>query len=159
MKLANIILSVITLALSVYVFYVSNQFPEVLNEVPGPGIWPRALSVCLFGVSLFLLFTTIFSGKKAETNQGSEQKEEHPFLAKRTLRVYIMMGVALVYLVIMMLVGFIISTALFIVVIMLFMGEKKIWLVIVIGTGSSLGLYFLFYNVFRVLLPAGLLFY
>ena len=159
MKLANIILSFIMLALSVYVFYVSRQFPEVLDMVPGPGIWPRVLSVCLFGVSLFLLVTTILSGKKAESNQSNGQKGEHTFLAKRTLRVYIMMGIALVYLVLMMLAGFIISTALFIIAIMLFMGEKKIWLALAIGTGSSLGLYFLFYGIFHILLPAGLLFY
>lgn len=164
MKLANIILSVITLALSVHVFYVCRQFSEVVDSVPGPGIWPKALSICLFGVSLYLLVTTVIFSKKSvlnktiETSEDNRQEEQNIFSATGTIRAYIMMGIALVYLVFMMLVGFKISTTLFIIFIMLFMGEKRIWLALVTGVGSSVGLYFLFYNIFRINLPVGMLF-
>jgi len=166
MKLANIILSVITLALSVYIYYVSRQFPEVLDSVPGPGIWPGILSLCLFGVSLFLLVTTIITWKKpllkavekTELSKDRGQTEERIFSGKGTIRVYILMGIALIYLVLMMLVGFLISSAIFMIVTMLFMGEKRIWLAALVGVGASLGLYLIFFNVFRILLPAGALF-
>jgi type VI protein secretion system component VasK len=163
MKLANIILSVITALLSVYVFYVCIQFPEVVDSVPGPGIWPRAVSICLFVVSLFLLFRTIFSKKDRNEKENvpdsdNSQEKTRVFLNQKMFRVYIMMGIAVVYLGLMMLAGFIIATALFIAVIMIFMDEKKILFALAVGLGSSLGMYFLFYQVFRIILPPGLLF-
>ncbi|MBK5246357.1 MAG: tripartite tricarboxylate transporter TctB family protein [Peptostreptococcaceae bacterium] len=100
MKKGNLIFAGVFSALAIFIMYFAMQLPKARNGVPGPGYWPILISVVM-------LVAAITVGIKAFTT-----KDDTPLVlgASDHIRVYIAMGLLIVYLLGMYYIGFGIAT-------------------------------------------------
>ncbi len=103
MKKGNIVVSVISIIFALYVMAVSSTFPPSRNGVPGPGVVPTLISILILISAVSLLISTIL-----DKNPQPQLKLYTPSVC----RVYIVMGVLVVYTILLPILGIIIMNAL-----------------------------------------------
>lgn len=141
---ANVLLGLSTGLISLYVF--SHSFTLVYSVAfgPGPGFSPRWVSIALLVVSI---------GYVAENLRRRDEGDGFPMTyqsALRALGIFLVLGASIL---LMNLVGFVISMALFMIVV-LKMFEGRSWsFSIIAGCASTAGVFVLFAVLFEVPLP------
>ncbi len=151
MKKLNIILSVFFSCCALLFFILSLQLNQVgKNELISSGTIPLILSILLFICSAVWLILTMRTPEPAG--------EKQPILFwKGNLLVPITMGLVFLYVFFMQLVGFFISTAVFLVVIMFLFNPRKnvlhIVKIVLISVCFNVTVYLLFSRLLRVYLP------
>lgn len=147
MKKYNFGISAFILFLSFFIFYKTKDFDKIVSKAPGAGFWPRILAIVLIILSVLLFIETLLKEKKASSDAPFE------FKSKAMKRVYIMIGIFVIYALILYLGGFVIASLLFIPAVMYLLGErnkKKLLGASVIITGI---VYFLFTILLHITLP------
>lgn len=144
MRKGNIVVSIIMLILGGFVLYTTASFPAGSGNVVGPGFFPRiiAIGLLILGGVLFIQNTII----------KSEDKELKVF-KKENMKSYLVMLITLVYLIAMSMVGFVISSIVYLIILMIMYGiENKakavINSVLIVGI-----VYVVFNNLLSVPLP------
>ncbi len=105
MKKGNLIFSILCAALGVGIIAVASTYPTAADYgtgVPGPGLWPIAISVVMLVCVAILLYRT--------WKMKPEKNTDIALWTPGTRRVYITMAILIVYVAILEFVGFIIST-------------------------------------------------
>ena len=151
-RLANII-SCVFIAISVWFFIISLSFPEGSNGAVGPGYFPRIMCVLVIFLSVLQLVTSRGIVETPEqANLGLFKKEN--------LRVWLTMGIVLVYIICIKEIGFIVSSivAQFVLNTYYKVHEKHKVLYVILPFIVVAALYFVFHNLLHVNLPQGLLF-
>lgn len=143
MKKGTIAVSVICMVLGIYIVAVCLGYPRASaygTGVPGPGLWPGVIAGGLFLVSAGLLVHTLRT-----KNEGSGDLN---MLSEGPKRVYITMGILILYVAVLSFLGFIISSVVMLFVFIQWFGKFKIW----ISLGTALGMTLVVYFVFKMLL-------
>lgn len=143
MKKGNIITAILVIALSIYVIVVCADYPTAEaygTGVPGPGLWPMAVAILMLIAAVVLLVKSI--------RMKPEEDVSINMWTDGTKRVYISMGILIVYVALLGVLGFIISTAVMLFVFIQWFAKKNpiiTMLISIVCTG-------VIYAVFRFLL-------
>lgn len=93
------------IALSIAIFFIAGTFPKTFLDPVGPSIYPQFLAVLIFVAGVLLFITAKEQPKEEKQEEGTGWHGYKPF-------VYTIVLIA-VYLVLMPVLGFIVSTLLF----------------------------------------------
>ncbi|MDR1533751.1 MAG: tripartite tricarboxylate transporter TctB family protein [Planctomycetota bacterium] len=98
MKKGNLIAAAAFAALAAFIIWESREFPASKGNVPGPAVFPVAIAVLMLLSAAALAFTTLcrFSGEERKLD----------LLRPDCLRVYLCMGVLMIYAALVPLIGF-----------------------------------------------------
>ena len=135
-------------AIAVLVYYEASKFPEAAKGL-GAGGFPKFIAVCLGIFGMLLMITSYLKWKK--------NKEQE----KKVLTLNGLIGAAMIavtfwmYIILVRPLGYIAATSLFSAILMIIYGERKWIRLIVVCVGFSVIAFFLFRNVFYVMLPVG----
>jgi hypothetical protein len=121
------------------------NFPKATGDEVGASIVPFLWLIGIFSLALFLLIRGL-----------SGQEEEDPEWG-RVGKVFIFLGMTVVYLLIMQLIGYSLATLLYLICGMLFLSYRNWKVMITISGGWVLFSYFIFYRLLYVPLPKGIL--
>lgn len=150
----DLISSISILTVGVIYAGLSLRLPFWSRTEPGEGFFPLIIAAVMIGMSLFILVQSLSSNLPPRAEKGSEEPESAVFNRSRILSYGIWMTL---YAVFFEKVGFLITSILFLLVIMKYT-EKQSWkMTITVGTASILGSYFLFVYCLGVPLPKGLM--
>lgn len=139
------LVAVLLMGLSAVFYKLSMDLTE------GGDIFPKLLSIVTAGLSLVLLIMDL---RKARAESGSEKESGGP----KTLRPYVTFVLAVLYVVAVITIGFFVSTVAFMVVMMLYLGVRKIPNYLLAVAFVVAFYFFLFDKFLHVPLPRGLLF-
>jgi tripartite-type tricarboxylate transporter receptor subunit TctC len=129
------------LIISIILYLQTLTFPA--NSEVGPAVVPRLWILMIIPLSLLLLFRTFKRQEKVEAN------------GPRIDIVLMFIGFLVVYLIAMNFIGYFISTFLFIVAGMLYLGYKNHKVTLIVATSWIFFSYVIFYKILFVSLPLG----
>ena len=145
MKKYNIILVAVMLLIVTGVFYFTKDMPKVLHGGLGPSQWPRFIAVVLLIFTGLLTLQTIF--------MKSDSTSPINFGSKGLKSVFGIFSVVIAFGIIQPILGFFLSTALFIMAVMIIMGEKSKLRILLSSAGITLFMYLFFSYLLNVMLP------
>lgn len=135
---------------SVIVFLYADQYSMERLSQYGPDFFPKALAVIMLCFSVKLIVDASVRGKF--------QKDMETIDRKGFIRSAITLGIAIVYLLTMQLLGFLISTILFLYVLMTYIGHKGKLVRLLASVGVSLVVFGIFVLFLKIPLPEGIFF-
>ncbi|MDR1179758.1 MAG: tripartite tricarboxylate transporter TctB family protein [Spirochaetales bacterium] len=145
MKKYNIILVILMLIIVGGVFYQTQDMRDTVFGSLGAAHWPRFIAIVLLIFTVLLLIQTIFS--------KSSQPSPLNFKSGGIKRVFALFGILIAFGITLPIFGFLLSSFLFIVVVMLVMGEKKKSWIIYSSVGITVGIYIIFDYLLKLMLP------
>lgn len=151
MKRANIVASLLLIALACFYAYLTSRLPDRnLPNTLGSDFMPWLLTTVLFLLSFWLLLQNCVQGTTENFNPDISIKEG---LGIVFLTVFIYLYVKAIQFF-----GFILITPLFLAVLMWISGSRKWKEIVFVSIGSSFCIYLFFQKIFRVILPDGTIF-
>ena len=151
MKTTNVILSIFFILFGSYYAYLTSQLPtRNLPNTLGIDFMPWVLVTCLFGLSLMLLFQTLF--------KGTSEKCDYKISAREGLGILFLTVIVFLYVKAMNLFGFLCATPPFVVILMLIAGSRRWKELLFTAFFVTFGIYFFFLKIFKVPLPYGNIF-
>ncbi len=148
----DLISSISILTVGVIYAGLSLRLPFWSGTGPQEGFFPLTIAAVMIGMSLFILVQSLSSNPPLPREKGIERAESVPFDLFRVLSYGIWMTL---YAVFFEKVGFLITSTLFLLLIMKYT-EKQTWkMTISVGAASILGSYLLFVYFLGVPLPKG----
>jgi hypothetical protein len=145
-KLSRIIAGAMIL-LGSYVIIVAKDYPPTSNGVLGPGFFPILLGILLIALSSLAILVSFVS-----------KEEETIVFGEGTQRVLITSAIVLGYLAGVAILGFLLSTPLFLIIIMRYFQVPKWSTVLLVSFTTTAILYVVFLKFLSVSLPSGILF-
>ncbi len=133
--------------LSIAIFLYAQQYVGRGVNSYGPNFFPQALSMLLFVVSAAMIFKTLRSNTLTEL----EKINKAGFI-----RVVVTICISIAYMLIMQVLGFYLSTMLFLYVVMLYLGQKNHLVRILVSILVASAVYGLFYFFLKIPLPEGI---
>lgn len=136
MKKGNLVLSAVCAVLGVGIIAVALGYPKAADYgtgVPGPGLWPIVISIVLLACTALLLLKTL--------RMSPEKDTKIELWTTGTRRVYITMGILLVYLIVLPFLGFIISTFVLELIFIQWFAKKNPIITVVIAAAITMVVY------------------
>lgn len=167
MNWSNIIIGIILLIFSAFYYFSTMGFPPPSKtENLGPAFFPTLLAAALAFLALLLILNSLFfrgaSGKEEDgaVIQGAERLEEDSFGAEQISYTFLFGTICLSFLYVGLLsvLGFLISTPLFLIILIRLLGYEKWVNNLAASIGLTATLYLLFATALGVSLPAGIFF-
>jgi putative tricarboxylic transport membrane protein len=146
LRVPTMIMSIIIIGISGYFYSMTRAFPQNQMQDTGPDFMPKIYCGFLILLSFILLIKEVISKNK-------EEKEEQTILYAVGA-----MAMILIYLVLIPLTGFYLSTAAIIVGFLLFTKVKNLYTLVAVPLGTIAFIYFFFEKLLSVSLPLGALF-
>lgn len=158
MRKISMATSVVFIVVAVFFFIISLSFPPGSNGAVGPGYFPRIMCVLVVILSCLNLINDVRGHKKMVAK--GEKEEELTIFKKENLRVWITVGITLLYVIAVKAIGFVVSSIAFLFVLNTYfrVHQKSKVAFVIIPFAVVVVLYFIFHNLLHVVLPAGLLF-
>ena len=128
-----------------FLLWQTRELPADVYGSPGPGVWPRIVFVLMLVVALLLGFGTLRSA------------DETPVFDRGTGLAVGLMGLAALYLVAIEPVGFLLTTALFLLFAMLLLGIRSWRMLASVSVLFPVIVYAVFVKLANTEFPAGLL--
>lgn len=162
-KYEDIYSGVFLLIVSVIMFFSTFSFEALTTSLVGPAFMPQIIAIIM---AIFSIIIVVSGFKKSRSeNQGNvepeQEAEELIITEKRSYKpVLISLALMIAYVVLLPYIGFLIMTAVYIFLQMLILSHvthRKIWLFLLISIVTSATIYYLFRNVFYVMLPTGII--
>ena len=148
MKQRNIIAAIFLLAIGLgYAYMTANLETRDIKDFSEPSFFPWIITTIFLVLSVSLLI----QGLRASHNSVEAKLWESPGLAVIALVAFFC------YLIILQNLGFLASSIPFFGLLMWLYGERRPWFVAIGSIVIPVLLYFLFRNVFRIILPSGVL--
>ncbi|GGB38990.1 hypothetical protein GCM10011409_15650 [Lentibacillus populi] len=190
LKTKDLIAAIALLIISIIIYTDTFNMKTLTVSQVGPDFAPRVVSIGIFILSLILLFQTlkdwimaaknvssakasyIKDAKEMESNKGYENDndvQDHVSAtliedkASRWLRyknVLITTVLIVLYILLMPIIGFLITTAVYLFIQFCLLGQRKYWnipLFLILSILTSVIVYYVFRLGFEVMLPAGIL--
>lgn len=167
MNWSNIIIGIILLIVSVFYYYSTMEFPPPSKtENLGPAFFPTLLAAVLAFLALLMILDSFLargaSGKKGDgaVIQGAERLEEDSFSTEDISYKFLLgtIGLSFLYVGLISVLGYLISTPLFLIILIRLLGYEKWVNNIAASVGLTAVLYLLFATALGVSLPAGVFF-
>ena len=148
MKKGNLLFSALCAVGGLGIIAIAMGYPSAADYgtgVPGPGLWPIAISVVMLACAALLAVKSLKIDPEKDTkielwNEG-------------TKRVYITMGILFAYVAVLEFLGFIIATTIMEAVFLHWFAKKKPWITAVMALVITLVIYVVFQFVLNV--PVG----
>ena len=154
----DFVLAVILLLVGIAFFAGSFMIPRSDNPVNNIHTFPQLASGALIVFSLFNVKDGWEKSKKL-TEDIAAGKDIVPEISIKKLKFPLLgAGIILVYAVGIAILGFFVSTAVFMVGMIYWLGYRKVWVILVTTVGLELFIYVLFVRVLYTRMPPGLLF-
>ncbi|TWT06519.1 tripartite tricarboxylate transporter TctB family protein [Planococcus sp. CPCC 101016] len=156
------------LVVSVIIFITSFSFEALTTSLVGPAFMPQIIAIIM---AIFSVIITVSGFKKSksatektttpEEVKEEELQEELIVTEKKSYKpVLISLALMIGYVALLSYVGFLIMTIVYIFLQMLLLSHithRKVWLFLLISVVTSAAIYYLFRNVFYVMLPTGII--
>lgn len=149
MKKANYIVAGIFAAFGAVIMTVALGFPPSNHGVPGPGVFP----IIIGALTLFCSATLALSTARMKKEDDVPIK----LLGPDALRVYVTMGGLVVYLTLMPMLGFVVTTIVMLTLLIKWFSKKAWWLSALIAAIFTVAIFALFGYVLNVPMSFGLL--
>jgi putative tricarboxylic transport membrane protein len=141
------------IGIGLFYFIYSWEYEGGALDNPGPGFFPRIIGlIFIFSNSLQLLLSF---RKRTEKNRLSTLLQD--LQVRRILLAGMMVGVVITYLIVLNTVGFLMASPFFVFSLAWVMGGRNWMANLVLGAVSSGIIYWLFWTIMRVPIPAGFL--
>lgn len=150
MNKAETIAGAVFVAIGAFMLFEAMKFPYMLADVPGPGFLPRWIAIGIIGTGLVLTAKGIRPGLAVQAVIDWPD-------ATGWRRVGLMIGALAVSLLVLDKLGFLVTTALFMVVVVYGLGSRSWWTLVSMPLVAAIGLYVIFAVWLRVPLPKGIL--
>ncbi|WP_210471716.1 tripartite tricarboxylate transporter TctB family protein [Sporosarcina sp. 6E9] len=147
--------SLILIGLGSVFLFMSYKLPKYTLVPVDADAVPIFLGYLLIFLSIILFFT---KDQETEVEDGEEQvTKPKKGLDKNTKMLLVFGGIVLFYIVLLEILGFLITTAIFIFITTLLLGYKKHKTNIIVALAVPVGFYYLFNFVLKISLPKGIL--
>ncbi len=133
--------------LSVGIFYQTKDMPKTFNQAPGPGFWPRLLAVAVLILSAGLIIQTY-----VEKMDWKEMLVDVKMPGVQ--RVFMLFAAFAVFAFSLNYLGFIITSLIFVPVVMRILGETRVKWLLLTSVGTTAFVYLIFVKCLRLVLPA-----
>ena len=143
-KTINISVGITLSILSIAIILYAEQYVGIGNNRYGPNFFPQALAVMLFIASVSLIFQAV---------RGNEMKNIESINKQGFIRATITLVITIGYLFLMQVLGFYISTAIFLFVTIRYLGQKNYWLNIIVSIAVASIVYAIFQFFLKIPLP------
>ncbi|MGI9378868.1 MAG: tripartite tricarboxylate transporter TctB family protein [Methyloligellaceae bacterium] len=149
MRKRNFVAGIILLILSLVYGILTSLLPSRgIENTTEPSFFPWIITFCLFVLSGALLIQSLWV-------ENSEKMPDIPAIPMSGIVKFI--GTFIIYLAVLPHLGFIVANTLFFAVLMIFYGEHRPHWVVLGSVILSVLIFFLFRDVFQIILPAGIL--
>jgi hypothetical protein len=138
--------SALLVLLAIFVFVETADYPTGPSAEPGPAFFPRIIAALLAGLGVVLFVNNVRDGG------GRTFELSRPV----TKRVLVATAFPIVYMFVMSVLGFLVSTVLFLATFMYYSGARSYPAIAGSSVGVTLLLYYVFAAAFRVALPEGI---
>ena len=148
MKKGNLVFAAVCSLIGIAIIAISMGYPTAADYgtgVPGPGLWPIAISVVMLACAAILVLKSL--------KMPEEKNTKIALWTEGTKRVYITMGILFVYCLVLEFLGFLIATVVLEFVFIHWFAKKKPWLTAIFAVGITLVIYLVFQYVLNV--PVG----
>lgn len=148
MKKGNLALAAFSVVLGAVIIAIASGYPSAADYgtgVPGPGLWPIAISVVMIACAAILVLKT--------KNMKPEDDTKIEFFSQGSKRVYITIAILFVYVLLLEFLGFLIATTVLEFIFIQWFAKKKPWITAIISVGITLVIYCVFQFVLNV--PVG----
>jgi putative tricarboxylic transport membrane protein len=150
---------------SAVMYAASNSIKKLTVSKIGADFAPKLVAIGIFILSIFYLINAVkqlkgSSGAKAVEMETGEQKDQEGKKKVSPLSVIATIGLLVLYIALLPIIGFLITTVVYLFAQMYLLAEKKerkIPLFLVTSVVTSVFVYFVFKSVFYLMLPAGIL--
>jgi putative tricarboxylic transport membrane protein len=151
MKKVNVILAALLIGFGIFYAYLTSHLPDRnLPNTLGSDFMPWVLAGCLLFLSLLLLIKTVFG--------GSPEQLDFSISPKEGFGVIFLTVCVFAYVKLMILIGFVLATPIFLALLMLITGSRKWKEIVIVSIFATFSIYLLFQKIFQVILPRGELF-
>jgi hypothetical protein len=155
MKKWNIVTAILLVLMIGGIFYSTKDYPKLIEGALGPGEWPRLIAILLAIFTVLLLGNTFIS---KPDNTGEREKDPIQFNSGGVKRVFTISGTLILFVLILQILGFLISSFVFIILVMLVMGERRVKWLLGTGFGITLGIWVVFELLLKLMLPRSVFF-
>lgn len=154
----DLFMAAILLLIGIFFFAGSFRLPRSDNPVSNIHTFPQLASGALIVFSVYNCWLGIKKSKKLNEDLAAG-KVKAPELSIKKLK-YPLIGIAMIllYAAGVAVIGFFVSTAVFMIGSVYYLGYRKLWVILLVTAGLELFIYVLFVRVLFTRLPAGLLF-
>ncbi len=155
----NIVISVVSAALSVYVMLVSAAMPRDERGGVGPGYWPYFLGTVLLLFSVGLLIETFvrrhFERRRAESSGAAPEPRTPPinFASPGLKCIYKLCGLLILFVLMLRYGNFLFATFVFVPACMWLLGMRNKVILASVTAGLPLSIYFIFTYLLKITLP------
>ena len=160
--MGEIVIGIFLILLSVLIYFNSGDFPQLNETHLDPGSYPKLIAALLFLLSLILIIkqtVTLVKAKEFGFKDGFKNfmlKQWHEY--KLVIYMLVVLGL---YIFLLNILGFIVSTIIFIIAAGLLIGpikKKNVITISIVSFVMTFGVYFFFENVLYVRFPNGIFF-
>lgn len=144
MRKVNIISSLIAMAIAIFFYYNTLDFPSIKSTETGADFMPKIFSGGLMILGIILFVQSFFT------------KEKSP--EEKMNMIALTAGILLIYLFFIQLLGFYSSTILFMIALLLITKVRKMTILIFVPVGISFFIFIFFEKMLKVPIPSGFLF-
>ncbi len=149
MQKRNLFAALVLITICIIYGILTTQLPtRAIDNTTEPSFFPSVIAVCLFSLSISLLIQAIFS-------LGPDEIPDIPKVLPS--RIYIFIGTFILYLALLPSLGFIAANIPFFAVLMVLYGERRPLCIILFSVTICVVIFYLFRDVFQIILPAGIL--
>ncbi|WP_300001482.1 tripartite tricarboxylate transporter TctB family protein [uncultured Cedecea sp.] len=150
MNKINTIIGVISITFGLLIIYLSRNM-SMFDEygVPGERFWP-------FGVALLFIFLGVLQCLNSIVDKMKHAVQNVDLSSTAVTRSYFLSGLVVVYAIGLYYLGFIISSLIFIPIVMWIMNERKIKILVLASVGIVSSVYVFFDIVFNSSLPVSI---
>ena len=134
--------------LSVAIYLFAGTYKGSGVSTYGPNVFPQFLAVMLFITSILLIVNAV---------KGKSQTDLEGINFPGLIRTGITVGISIIYLVAMQFLGFLISTLIFLLVMIRYLGQKNKLTLIISSVSVSIIVYAIFKDFLKIPLPTGFL--
>ncbi len=150
--MTHYIVSICLLLLAGAYLYATSRLPLLKSTDPmGPRVFPVLLGVALALGAVLLLVETIRGKKQVHKKESQDESQEHPKV------LWAVLAWTIVFLLIFEPLGFVVSTALYVLPMMVCFNPKKWWANTMTSVLFPIGVYILFVKFLGVMLPKGVI--
>ncbi len=146
---ATILSSVLIIVTSLFFFFNTLGFKKLASQIIGPEFMPRLYAFLLIGLSIILIIQSYMK------NEGKDRETSGRGYFKYSIITMLFLGA---YIIIIPIIGFYISTIIFVVSMLLFSRVRNKIVLAVIPVATSIFIYVFFSILLNVNMPSGFIF-